>query len=170
MRRLLLPGVLASLALAAFVGPVTARPPNSTASPPDSVDEFDAGVVCDFAVRLEGWSNERVVFGEDGNGNPRLVVTGNALTRVTNLDGDGSVVLGTGGRVVVTDPPDGTSRLHAGGRTLFFFFPGDANPVGEGHGLFLVIGRASQVLDLTANVVTSFEHQGPVRDICAELD
>ena len=63
MRRVILAGLLATLSLASLAAPVAAAPPG-TSGPPDAVDEFDAGVVCSFPVRLEGWSNEKVRFGE----------------------------------------------------------------------------------------------------------
>jgi aspartate/methionine/tyrosine aminotransferase len=57
-------------------------------------------------VRLEAWSNERVTEGADRLGNPRTVITGNAIDRVTNLDEPASLVVGNGGRVQITDPGD----------------------------------------------------------------
>ena len=100
----------------------------------------------------------------------RIVVTGNARTRVTRLDpGGSSLTVVTAGRVVISDPGDGTSRLRSSGRTLFYFFPGDQNPIGVGNGLFLVGGRAQQTLDLSEDVVTAFSYRGTVRDLCAEL-
>jgi hypothetical protein len=164
MRRIILAGLLATLSIAGLAGPVGAAAPGSS-GPPDAMDEFDAGVVCSFPVRLESWSNEKVRFGE------RIVVTGNAQTRVTRLGPGtgGSLMVGSGGRVVITNPSDGASRLRAGGRTLFFFFTGDQNPTGEGNGLFLVSGRAWQTLDLSQDLVTDFAYRGTVRDLCAEL-
>jgi hypothetical protein len=164
MRRIILAGVVATLALSMLAAPVAAAAP-APSGPSDATDEFDAGVVCSFPVRLEGWSNEKVRFDE------RTVVTGNALTRVTRLGGGSgeSLLIRTGGRVVITEPGDGTSRLRAAGRTLFFFFPGDQNPTGEGNGLFLVSGRVAQTLDLSDDVVTRFAYRGTIRDLCAEL-
>lgn len=169
MRRLALAGMLAILALGTAIAPAAAKT-SKPEGPPDAVQQFGAGEVCEFAVGLEGWSNERIRTRVDASGIETLIITGNGVTRVTRLDATGSsVVVRTGGRVVISDPGDDTSRLTAHGRTLFYFFPGDQNPAGEGLGLFLVIGSVHQTLDLNLNVVTEFDHAGRYRDLCAEL-
>ena len=168
MRRIALAGMLASLAIGLVAAPAMATNPKAD-TPPDSVLEFAAGDVCEFAVMLEGWSNERVRIVQR-NGLETTVITGNARTRVTRLDETGgSVLLVTGGRVAISEPGDDTSRATAHGRTLFYFFPGDQTPAGEGSGLFLVIGSVHQTLDLNQNLVTVFDLAGRYRDICAEL-
>jgi hypothetical protein len=169
MRRVIVAGVIATLALASFAGPAAAVPPDPPATPPDSVQEFPAEVVCDFAVRLEAWSNERVTEGADRLGNPRTVITGNAIGRLTNVDDPASLVVVTAGRVQITDPGDDTLRFEVSGRTLFYFLPQDVNPLGGHGGLFLVTGHAQQVLDLSVDAVTEFTYGGTVRDLCAEL-
>jgi hypothetical protein len=169
MRRAFVACVLASLAIGSLVGPVAARPPGTVEGPPDSVVDFGADEVCPFDVRIEAWSNERATDGVDGAGNPRTVITGNALNRLTNLEADTTLILGNGGRVEVLDPGDGTIQLSVSGRTLFYFLPGDATPTGVGPGLVLIVGRAAVVLDLEADLVTSFLFQGSARDLCAEL-
>ena len=169
MRRLLLAGLVASLALAGIAAPVGAKS-GTPDGPPDSTAEFGAGDVCNFPIRLEAWSNETVRNLVDRYGRDVTVVTGGAQNRVTRLDPTGgSILVRNGGLVVISDPGDGTSRLNAIGWTLLYFFPGDKNPAGEGNGLFLVIGTVDQSLDLATNVVTRFKYRGSYQDICAAL-
>jgi hypothetical protein len=169
MRRIILACLSAALTIAMLAAPVAAKAPKPT-PPPDSSDTFPAGLVCDFEVRLDGWSKEKVKVTLDKHGREKIVVTGPARTLVTNTESSASLTVKTEGRVEIRDPGDGTSLLMARGHTLFFFFPGDQNPAGEGNGLFLVQGRSEQILDLAENVVTSFELRGTYRDLCAELD
>ena len=168
MRRIVLAGLSATLAIGMFAAPVAAKGRNPP-SPPDSSDTFPAGLVCAFEVRLDGWSKEKVKVTVDKHGREKIVVTGPARTLVTNTESGDSLTVKTNGRVEIRDPGDGTSRLKARGHTLFFFFPGDQNPAGEGNGLFLVHGQSEQTLDLSMDLVTSFELRGGYRDLCAEL-
>ena len=169
MRRIILAGLSAALAIGMFAAPVAAKGPKP-APPPNSSETFPAGLVCDFEVRLDGWSKEKIKITVDRNGREKIVVTGPARTLVTNTETGASLTAKTNGRVEIRDPGDGTSRLNARGHTLFYFFPGDQNPAGEGKGLFLVHGRSQQTLDLTENVVTEFTLHGKYRDLCAALD
>jgi len=168
MRRIVLAGLIATLACGVFAGPVAAKPSNPS-SPPDSSDTYPAGLVCSFEVRLDGWSKEkiRVVV---RHGQETTVVTGPTVAVVTNVDSGESVTVKTDGRVELWEPGDGTGRLRARGHTLFYFLPGDQNPAGEGSGLFLVHGQSTQTLDFGLDLVTSFELRGGYRDLCAELD
>ena len=169
MRRNVLAVLSAILLVGMLAGPAAAKAPKPT-PPPDSSDTYPAGLVFPFEVRLDGWSNEKVKVIVDRQGTERMVVTGSARTLVTNTESGDSLSVRTHGRVEIWDPGDGTSRLKARGHTLFFFFPGDQNPAGEGNGLFLVHGQASQTLDLGTDVVTGFEFLGGYRELCAELD
>jgi hypothetical protein len=165
MRRIFEAVLLAALAVVWSIAPVAA----GSSGAPDAVVEFDAGVVCDFAVRLEDWSNVRTSTFVDEDGITRTVVTGSSTTRVTAIESGGFVTLQQASRVVLWEPGDGTWRVHSTGRTLFYFFDGDAGPADGGHGLFQVSGQVIETLDLASNVVTSFQHRGHVRDICAAL-
>jgi hypothetical protein len=138
-------------------------------APSHNVIEFGAGEVCAFPISIEDWSWTRTKT-VVRNGQEYTVIVGPALNLVTNLDTGAKTKVRTSGRVVIWEPGDGTQRTRATGRTLFYFFPGDKNPRGEGNGLYLAIGRARQTLDLGSNVVTRFHLSGRSRDICARID
>ena len=157
--------ILAIVAILGVAGPASA----SSGAPPDSVLDFAAGEVCPFALRLEDWSTDRTwtVTGRDGV--ERTVSVGHTRTRVTDLDRGRSVSVDYASVLTYWEPGDGTFRLQMTGSQLFYFLDGDQNPRGDGPGLFLVIGSASETLDLTTGVVTSFQQHGLARDLCARL-
>ncbi len=169
MRRVLSAMALGIVLLAFVAAPVVAAPTKVTSGPPDVADEFPAGAVCGFTLRLEGWNSEHVTEGEDGDGNPRIVVTGGGITRITNVDSSASVIRRTQGRVVITDFAD-EETLSFAGRQLLYFFPGDVGPTGTDGGLFLMTGRVHEVLDFESFLITSFRYAGRYEDLCALLD
>lgn len=169
MRRSIMAGLIASLAIGILAGPVAAHSPRP-ANPPDLVQEFAAGEVCVFALRLEDWTRSKERTYVDKHGQEKTVVIGKTRTRVTNLDTGRSLWVKYASRLVYWEPGDGTFRLRSTGRQLFYFLDGDQNPKGEGPGLFLVSGRAKETLDLETLVVTKFSYRGHARDICARLD
>ena len=169
MHRVVAACALGVLLVASVAAPVAAAPTKVTSGPPDVTDEFAAGDVCGFTLRLEGWTFEHVTEGEDAQGNPRIVVTGGGITRITNVDTSASVIRRTQGRVVITDFAD-EETLSFAGRQLLYFFPGDVGPAGTDGGLFLMTGRVHEVLDFESFLITSFRYAGRYEDLCALLD
>ena len=164
-------GIAACLLLVGSVGSVSAVPPDREPLEAEPL-EFAAGDVCPFDLLIETTVNRgtfRTFY--DRNGDVRVnLITGSGVSRFTNLEtGDWIEAVG-GGVGVLSEPGDGTFVLDVRGIANFYFFPGDETPVGEGSGLWIVYGRATSVLDLATNVVTSFEYSGRVTDICAALE
>jgi hypothetical protein len=163
-------GVLSGFLLISSVLPVIAVPPDREPAPSDPL-EFPAGVVCDFAVRLDSpGARQTLRTFYDREGNPRAsLITGVSPSRVTNLETGESLLVRGGSAVSLVDPGDGSFRFESHGMTTFYFFDGDVNPVGEGLGVWIVRGQAVSTLDLATNVVTDFEYTGTLIDACAEL-
>jgi hypothetical protein len=163
--------VLSGLLLVFSAVPALAVPPDHEPAPNDPVT-FDAGVVCDFAVEISGPGARQTMHTfYDRDGNPRAtVITGFAPGRFTNVDTGASILVRGGQAVELVDPGDGTFRIESSGEASFYFFEGDANPVGEGKGLWVVRGQAVTTLDLATNVVTDFVYTGALIDVCAALE
>ena len=91
------------------------------------------------------------------------------LRQLTNASNGNSITLNASGPVGLT--PEGDNlRLVSGGSLIFFFFPGDAGPGDVSTGrTYLVRGRASVLVDPVTLAFLSFESNGNVTDLCAEL-
>ena len=155
---------LLALALAlggAFASTALAEPP--VKEPLESEpQEFAAGEVCDFPIRIEPvGGNPSITFFASG----RFHVTGREIVRVTNLDTVESIDLGTQGSLVFMPLPDGNLAITANGRTLIYFLPQDVG----GAGLFLVTGRISEILDTASDTITVADFRGRRLDVCAAL-
>jgi hypothetical protein len=164
MVRSLIASVLAVIAMLGVVGPAAA-----STSAPDSVADYNAGEVCPFAVRLEDWTNSSTWTVVDRQGQVRTINVGRSRTRITNIAAHRSITVEYASTLVYWEPGDGTFRLISTGRQLFYFLEGDRTPTGEGPGLFLVQGTASEILDDATGIVTHFTYRGSARDMCARL-
>ena len=102
MRRIILAGLGACIGRGHARRPGRSRGGRNPPRRPDSSDTFPAGLVCDFEVRLDGWSNEKVKVTVDEHGREKIVVTGPARTLVTNADTWSFAHRQTGGRVGVS--------------------------------------------------------------------
>jgi hypothetical protein len=167
MRRLSV-ALASCLLLLSATGAAAARPTREPV--PNEPLEFAAGQVCSFPVRLESpFNRQTMTTFFDRFGSPRAtVVTGVASTLVTNLDSGANLLIPGGQRLSFGGDSD-TFVLDANGVTPFFFFDGDANPIGTGSGLFAIFGKAHEELDLNTGFVTLFEYSGSAVDVCAAL-
>jgi hypothetical protein len=149
----------------------TAAPPAGPPAPPDATIVLEAGVACDFGLRIDIWENPNVVIKEftDKNGNVvRLLRAGKGDTlALTNLQTGESLLLEpTGGSVAnTTFNPDGTATVALTGFNLLILFPTDV-PAGPSTTLYM--GRVVFTID-TNEVFTLQSVSGPSTDICAAL-
>jgi hypothetical protein len=126
-----------------------------------------AGLACAFDVQLspEPGSN----FSQKAFSDGRFVVTGSGRDRVTNLETGESVVLHTSGQARFTE--NGSEQgIELRGHNIIYLFPGDDGPFGtvdEPGALYFFKGRVSEILDLDANVITSFTWGGHVTELCS---
>jgi hypothetical protein len=117
MRRVLI------LVLVTFVGWTAASAP---AAPPERFklepSAFTIGGICDFEVeyaevRVHG--HELVFFNRSGDVR-KTIISGNFVATLVNAATGTSLTLNISGQFVITPNPDGTLRLVAHGRNLFF--------------------------------------------------
>jgi hypothetical protein len=124
--------------------------------------EFSAGEVCPFPVRIETIAgNQSSKTFPDG----RMLVTGRATERVTNLATGESIDVKTRGSALFDPLPGDNLRIVVRGHGVIFLFARDVG----GPALIATTGRVDEVLDLTTDTITSFRLSGQRRDLCAEL-
>ena len=167
LRSALIGVTLAALALAGGTAALAAKPDKSPFEPEPLV--LPAGLACDFDVRLspEPGSNFTEKVFSDG----RFVVTGSGADRLTNLDTGKSIVLHTSGQARFTE--HGSEQgIEVQGHNIIYLFPGDEGPFGtvaEPGALYFFKGRVTEILDLEANLITSFEWSGSATELCSLL-
>jgi hypothetical protein len=158
---------LGLIALAVAVPTVHAAKPTRTPLPLGTT-ELEAGTACPFDVTittLPGSTLTETVF-SDG----RVVITSQARERVTNVEEDKSIVLNASGTLTIEEDADGNLHFTSTGHINFFFLPGDEGPfgtTGENGGLFHVVGRATETLDLEQDRITSFSWSGQATELCS---
>src|SRR5688500_7048077 len=117
MRRVLI------LVFVTFVGWTAASAP---AAPPERFklepSAFTIGEICDFnveyaEVRVHG--HEIVFFNRSGDVR-KTIISGNFVAKLVNATTGTSLTLNISGQFVITPNPDGTMRLLAHGRNVFF--------------------------------------------------
>jgi len=131
-----------------------------------SIQTFDAGIVCDFAVEWDSrvTTDNVMLFPVQTNGDQLLRVSGRELLIVTNLDTDASVVLRGGYREDLLFHADGSIDVTINGTIVAGYFPTDLG----GPSMWWYKGHLQDGLDDT---FTLLEHAfvGSTTDLCAAL-
>ena len=165
MRRALAPflalGLLAFAALPALAG---GKPEWAKNEPIDPFG-FAAGEVCDFdleiAIVLD--TGHTITFPES-DGSQRVILGGNLVTTVTNLETDASVTLNISGPGKQLFHGDVLS-ISGGGPWLIWTFPGDAG----GAGIWYTKGYVALEIDLNSGAVPSISLPHNSIDVCQLL-
>jgi hypothetical protein len=156
-----------ALALGSAVAVATAAP--ASAAAPDFAFELAAGEGCDFALRVEGAGDKRIMREfTDINGNVvRTLAAGKGFDLTfTNLDTRGTIAFPSNGSVQrTTINADGTATVQATGHNVVILFPTD---VPAGPSTTLYTGRLVYTVD-ASGVFTVVSSSGPTTDICALL-
>ena len=131
---------LCSLALiAALAAPVAAAPPTKEPIPTDT-QEFAAGEVCDFAVRLENAGNPKAITFDRKDGEFKQNLSGRIVATVTNIDSGANVTRNSSGPGKVSVNAAGHTVLRFGGASVFVLFDGDVT----GRGLIWMKGGGAE--------------------------
>jgi len=159
---------LAALALAGGTGALAAKPDKGPFEAEPLV--LPAGLACEFDVQFSPEPGSTFSQKEFSDG--RFVVTGSGQDRVTNLENGRSIVLHTSGQAAFKPLSESETRIELSGHNIIYLFPGDEGPFGtvdEPGALYFFKGRVSEILDLEANVITSFESSGHGTELCSLL-
>jgi len=125
-------------------------------------DVIPAGEVCSFAVAVDSLTiNEKATIFSDG----RIIVTGNSVERITNLDNGKSVVVNVSGPFTLTNA-NGVDTFAATGRNLFGLHPGDLGP-GQAGALLLTTGLV--IFTQGPSGVTFTHIGGTTQNLCQTL-
>ena len=135
----------------------------------DFVYDFDAGVACGFALRVESWGGNQV-FKEfvDKNDNVVRTLSAGKGSRLlfTNLDNPATFSVKPNGSVThITFNADGSQTCSTTGHNVLILFPTD---VPAGPSTTAYVGRVVYTID-TNGVFTLQEVSGRATDICAAL-
>lgn len=139
------------------------------AAEPAFTMEFPAGLVCNFALRVDGFGEpHRVdkVF-TDKNGYVRVLSAGKGFELLyTNLATGATMSTEANGSINhTTYNPDGTATLELTGHNVVFLYPTD---VPAGPSTTLYVGRVTFTVDTLGNW-TKQQVIGKTFDICAAL-
>jgi hypothetical protein len=165
-----------------LMGTAIALAPGVFAAPPQAANarpvktEFiaetfvlPAGQGCAFDVAGDKTGSLKTT--EQPNGS--VVVKGEALITITNLETGGTYLQDSRAKTVETyDPATNEVHVVGKGRLLFSFWPGDQGPngvIGEPGALLAIDGDFSFSLDVGTFFFTSFSVDGQVTDLCAIL-
>ena len=133
---------------------------------PSTTLQFRAGEVCEFPVSVETIVNQSLqkVF-LDASGEPeRIILTGQVILRLTNLETGASIDVNASGPALIIPHDDGSISLVGHGRGVQWFTPANE----EGPALLLILGRAT--LDISATgEISNFTAVGTTQDLCAAL-
>ena len=158
---------ITALALGSAVAVATAAP--ASAAEQDFSFELAAGEACDFALRVEGTGDKRIMrtFTDQNGEVVRLLSAGKGFDLTfTNLDSGESVALPSNGSVAQTTVnADGTTTVQDTGHNVVILFPTD---VPAGPSTTLYTGRLVYTADASNNF-TVVSSSGPTTDICALL-
>jgi hypothetical protein len=133
---------------------------------PEQHVEFAAGMSCPFTSRWDTIDNhsQQLTFPTSSNGDQRILLVGESIIRVTNVQTGESIEVVSGGRIDLTFHADTTVTIDISGRILGAYFPTDVG----GPGMFLFLGRLHDeaLADFT---IVSHSFNGQVTDLCSEL-
>ena len=146
----------------------TAAPAYAADPPPPQI--FDAGVACDFALRVDQSLAERRLSKTflDENGNPvKILSVGKGPdTKLTNLDNGRTLTLrGNGSGSITTVNADGTFTIRQFGHSILILFPTD---VPAGPTTTLIAGTAVFASDADFNFTVQ-KITGRTTDLCDAL-
>lgn len=163
-RRALAPLLAIALLASAAVPALAAAPERSKLGP--LVVDFEAGLVCDFAVRWDfSAGGNEFVYPVRPNGDQVIRQVG-AISQgtITNLDDGGSITVRGGARLEYVFHADGTLDVTARGIIAAGYFPGDVG----GPSMWLFRGHLHDQVDAT---FTGIAHSfiGNATDLCAAL-
>lgn len=119
--------------------------------------------ICPFTVEIDVLANKE--FSKTFS-NGRMLITGKLKITLTNAETGNSIDANISGQGVFSFHEDGSATLHAHGRWLFFFFPGELGP-GEPGRMFLNSGRV--IVNLGPEGVDISRRMGHMRNVCAAL-
>jgi hypothetical protein len=119
--------------------------------------------ICPFTVQIDVLANKEY---SKTFSSGRMLITGKLKIRLTNLESGKSIDANISGQGVFRFHEDGSLTLHAHGRWLFFFFPGQLGPGAPGR-MFLNSGRV--VLNSGPEGDEISKRTGHLRDVCAAL-
>jgi hypothetical protein len=167
MRR---PGTLLAAPVVAAALILAAAAPASADKPlrePFPAEDFTISGSCDFDVRVHTIENKEFIksYFDDVGNLTRQIVNGRLVTELTNLETMESIVYNTSGPGFLTFFEDGSLDFVFGGRSLLFFFPGEAEDLPL---MFVNSGQVTMHLDPEGNVV-GVDQVGHVEDVCAAL-
>ena len=115
----------AALLVLAVASPASAAPPVKEPQGP-ILNEFAAGDVCDFPVRVESLqSKAKSITFDRRDGALKVNLSGALIERVTNLDTGASVIRQSSGPAKVSVNDAGHVVLTYGGASVLTFFDGD---------------------------------------------
>jgi hypothetical protein len=119
--------------------------------------------ICPFTVQVDVLANKEYskTFSEG-----RVLITGKLKIRLTNVESGESIDANISGQGVFRFHEDGSLTLHAHGRWLFFFFPGELGPGTPGR-MFLNSGRL--VLNAGPGGTEITRRTGHKVNVCAAL-
>jgi hypothetical protein len=150
----------------AAVTPVSARPPTHEYNDP-VFQEFAAGEVCDFAVRVESTDIKAKAITFDRRDGTFVQNLNGKITQVaTNLETGASVIRKSSGpgKFVVLD--NGHAIIRFGGSSLLTFFDGDVT----GRGLLYMTGGGAEFeIGDDGFFYVRAEFPAHVEDVCATL-
>jgi hypothetical protein len=163
-RRALAPLLAIALLASAAVPALAAAPERSKLGP--LVVDFEAGLVCDFAVRWDfSAGGNEFVYPVLPNGDQVIRQVG-AISQatITNLDDGGSIKVRGGARLEYVFHADGTVDVTARGIIAAAYFAGD----GFGPAMWLFRGNLHDRADATFTLI-AHEFKGNATDLCAAL-
>ncbi len=165
MARQMLAICVAGLAAAALAGSAAADKPDRGPAPGGPLD-FPAGLVCPFPVSGIPTENRQHLT---AFANGKVAFNGYFEVELTNVATGKSITLNANGAVRLTQAGDET-RIQSSGPLIWFLFPGDAGPGDVTTGrTYLVKGNTEVLADTATFAFHSFETNGNVTDLCAEL-
>jgi hypothetical protein len=160
-----------TLCSALLAAPALAGKPDRVRLPPREPFVDPPGVQCPVAIAPEGvgvaYAGGNAVERTFDNG--RVLTTGRASDRVTNVATGKSVVLDLHGSVASVPQPDGSVEQRLSGTHSFVFFAGDVGPGDDAIGRsYVFTGNVRLVFGANGSVI-AFESAGKMEDVCAMI-
>ncbi len=166
MRSIGLASVTALILIAAVAAPVSANPPTKEPTP-NGASDFDAGVVCDFPVRLDyPVFKAKLITFDRKDGQFRQNLSGHAVATVTNLATGASATRNSSGPGKVAINAAGHAVISINGGSVLAFFDGDA--IGRGL-LYLKGGGGELEIGDDGFYFVRVDLPQHVEDLCATL-
>jgi hypothetical protein len=162
MRRLTF--VVAAALVCAIAAPVSAAGPIHVKLEPNP--SFVVTGACVFAYELTELRvhGNLLDFVDNAGQFRKTIIAGNFVVKVTNLETDNAITLNISGQFIFTPNPDGSLRLAAHGRNLFFTIDPEPFTVFHRGRAVLTVTPSGDMLGLVFNEVS-----GQSLDICQAL-